>query len=59
MGNDYEIFSKDYVSGSETKSEVKEIESTEHKDIEIDSIKYSTSKPRRRIIRAKLIYAKN
>lgn len=59
MENNHDIFSKEYVSSSQTKSEHKKSEVPQEKEIEIDSKHYSTSKPRRKIIRAKLIYGKN
>ena len=59
MENNYDIFSKEYVSEPQTISELKESEVSQQKEIEIDLKLYSTSKPRRKIIRAKLIYVKN
>ncbi len=59
MENNYDVFSKEYVSGSQTKSDTKEIELKKKDEIEIDYKQYSTSKPRRTIIRAKLIHGKN
>ena len=57
--NQYEVFNEEYVSNSQTKSDIKDDEISKPSELEIGSKHYTTSKPKRITIRAKLIHDKS